>query len=600
MTVQTRSQLLTVAETIRDEVATGANTCLRVGGFCVNLLDSLLLEAENAPRATVVATSNITLSGISTTIDGVLCNTADTDVVLCSAQSSADENGPWVVQSGPWTRPAWFPTGGNAGGRLVRVQRGTVYADSSWLCTTDDPNAVIDTDNLTWQRRLDLVSEDGGTMTIGNDSDVDNVEIKTASSGVSVSINTVTTFDIGATGATFANVSDATDYTMIKPSGPYTRITRVTNGGTELKALTLAEDYVEVGEGTNCDHVYATVGSGGDVILRQGSTQFGKWDNAALEVSPAGATVSASGVIRVPQSAGLWGVCSSGPTDAPMITGNNPNLEIGDAAWISIVHDSTSGHEFYVASARLVHITTADLRVYDTADATQYVAYGHGTIYGSNVLDSAFVIGVVDATGSNDGQDMNLVTASSPAGQTPGDLIVTLGNDTTPTVWASFTVETSAGDLWTLGTGGMTLYDHADATAYVTVEHDAVLFSKGNTGGVTIDMEDVTAAANGNDLLITGSGCPYGQTPGNITIQASATATNNVSGSIILNNGAGNPAIEVNSVSASTAVALGFYGATPRGKQTISGARDDPEAALADLLASLALLGLITDSTTAS
>ncbi|MEJ2117692.1 MAG: hypothetical protein P8Y36_07240, partial [Alphaproteobacteria bacterium] len=59
----------------------------------------------------------------------------------------------------------------------------------------------------------------------------------------------VETFDIGATGAKFANISDATDYTMIKPTGPYTRITRVTNSGTELKAIALAEDYVEIGEG---------------------------------------------------------------------------------------------------------------------------------------------------------------------------------------------------------------------------------------------------------------------------------------------------------------------------------------------------------------
>jgi hypothetical protein len=34
--------------------------------------------------------------------------------------------------------------------------------------------------------------------------------------------------------------------------------------------------------------------------------------------------------------------------------------------------------------------------------------------------------------------------------------------------------------------------------------------------------------------------------------------------------------------------------------KSVSGARDDPEAALADLLAALESLGLITDSTTAS
>ena len=45
---------------------------------------------------------------------------------------------------------------------------------------------------------------------------------------------------------------------------------------------------------------------------------------------------------------------------------------------------------------------------------------------------------------------------------------------------------------------------------------------------------------------------------------------------------------------------LGFYGATPITKPSVSGARDDPEAALADLLNELATLGLIANSTTAT
>lgn len=46
--------------------------------------------------------------------------------------------------------------------------------------------------------------------------------------------------------------------------------------------------------------------------------------------------------------------------------------------------------------------------------------------------------------------------------------------------------------------------------------------------------------------------------------------------------------------------AIGFYGATPVSRQVVSGARNDPEAALADLIATLNTLGLIVDNTTAS
>lgn len=43
---------------------------------------------------------------------------------------------------------------------------------------------------------------------------------------------------------------------------------------------------------------------------------------------------------------------------------------------------------------------------------------------------------------------------------------------------------------------------------------------------------------------------------------------------------------------------LGFFGTAAITKPTVSGARDDPESALANLLTALANLGLITDTTT--
>jgi hypothetical protein len=45
---------------------------------------------------------------------------------------------------------------------------------------------------------------------------------------------------------------------------------------------------------------------------------------------------------------------------------------------------------------------------------------------------------------------------------------------------------------------------------------------------------------------------------------------------------------------------VGFYGTTPVAKPTVTGARDETEGALANLLAALASLGIITNSTTAS
>ncbi len=62
----------------------------------------------NKPAVTVVATSNLTLSG-EQTIDGV---TTSSSLALATAQTTPSENGPWVTGAGAWTRPTWYPSGG--------------------------------------------------------------------------------------------------------------------------------------------------------------------------------------------------------------------------------------------------------------------------------------------------------------------------------------------------------------------------------------------------------------------------------------------------------------------------------------------------------
>lgn len=95
--------------------------------------------------AVVVATSNITLSGLQT-IDGVLLNVNDR--VLLVNQTAATQNGLWQAQSGSWTRPTDFNTGSVADQAYVLISSGLTNAGSSWLCTT--PLAVIDTDPITF------------------------------------------------------------------------------------------------------------------------------------------------------------------------------------------------------------------------------------------------------------------------------------------------------------------------------------------------------------------------------------------------------------------------------------------------------------------
>jgi hypothetical protein len=90
-----------------------------------------------------VSVANIaTLSGLATTVDGVALNTLGQRVLL-TGQTTASQNGPYVVASGAWTRPV--DEGGTQGeldnGAMWLVQSGgTTYGGTQWRLAT---NAVV-------------------------------------------------------------------------------------------------------------------------------------------------------------------------------------------------------------------------------------------------------------------------------------------------------------------------------------------------------------------------------------------------------------------------------------------------------------------------
>lgn len=83
----------------------------------------------------VVATTNLALSG-TTSIDGQTL-TANTTRVLATGQTTASQNGLWLVQSGAWTRPTDFDTDSEViVSQLVFVKSGTAYAGTNWQLTS--------------------------------------------------------------------------------------------------------------------------------------------------------------------------------------------------------------------------------------------------------------------------------------------------------------------------------------------------------------------------------------------------------------------------------------------------------------------------------
>jgi len=105
------------------------------------------LKFNQPVRAT--SASNVTLSGIQTIDDVVL---VAGDRFLARSQTTATQNGIYVVSSGAWTRATDAdnnPTGEIAGGDFVFVLEGTFYAGYGYVCSNTSA-VTIGTTNITY------------------------------------------------------------------------------------------------------------------------------------------------------------------------------------------------------------------------------------------------------------------------------------------------------------------------------------------------------------------------------------------------------------------------------------------------------------------
>lgn len=102
------------------------------------------LDAKASVRA--ATTANITLSAPQT-IDGV--SVIANDRVLVKNQSTASQNGIYIVQAGAWTRAGDMDAWTEVPGAFVFVEEGSANADSGWLCTSN-AGGTIGSTNMTW------------------------------------------------------------------------------------------------------------------------------------------------------------------------------------------------------------------------------------------------------------------------------------------------------------------------------------------------------------------------------------------------------------------------------------------------------------------
>jgi len=221
-----------------------------------NYVDNSILGL-NASQACLAATvgANITLSGTQT-IDGVALVAGSR--VLVKDQTTAANNGIYVVAAGAWTRSADMNNWSEVPATYVFIEQGTVNADTGWLCSSD-PGGTLGTTPITW-----VQFSAAGQITAGNG-------LSKAGNVLSV-VGTANRITVGASvdiAATYVGQSTITTLGTITVGSWNGAMVTVPYGGTGAATLT---GYVQ-GNGTGAMTASATIPSTAITGLGTMSTQ---------------------------------------------------------------------------------------------------------------------------------------------------------------------------------------------------------------------------------------------------------------------------------------------------------------------------------------
>jgi hypothetical protein len=131
------------------------------------------LKPHDSCRVATIA--NITLATAPAQIDSVTM--AQDDRVLVKDQTDPTENGIYVYNGAgnAMTRAADMPTSSHAQGVFVFIVEGSTHGSQQWVCTTEAPDDVVGTDELTFTQYSAVAAytfRDGLKRT-GNYVDVD-------------------------------------------------------------------------------------------------------------------------------------------------------------------------------------------------------------------------------------------------------------------------------------------------------------------------------------------------------------------------------------------------------------------------------------------
>lgn len=413
---------------------------IAMGGFKVTGLATPTASADAATKAyvdgvaqgidakasvRVATTANITLSGTQT-VDGIALVAGDR--VLVKDQSSAAQNGIYVVDASTWTRATDADTWEELVAAFTFVERGTTNGNNGFVCTVTSGGTLGST-AVTWVQFSGAgqivagagMSKIGNTLNVGTASSarivVNSDDIDLATTGItagtyrSITVDSYGRATAGTNPTTLAGYGITDAYTSTQTDTLLAGKLSLT-GGTMTGQINMgSQRIVSLADPTNAQD--AATKAYTDSIL--GSATSAAASASAAATSATNAANSATSASNSATSAS--GSASSALSYLNTFRGQYLGAQASNPTVDGNGNALTAGDLYFNTTANEMRVYTGSAWVQTYLPASSYLALSGGTMTGNITFAASQVIGV-----ANGGTGRSTLTGNS----------ILIGNDAGP------------------------------------------------------------------------------------------------------------------------------------------------------------------------